>query len=168
MTHERAPARRDPGGRHGDGPGAFPSEQHLPPLHSGPWRPACWAGFVLWIWGSWCSWECLQREESGQSEVGLTTGARAPVVRCRCCCCWCSEACGCWQEVVVSSIHHGGVRVHSSIHDSSVTSHNEPQRISDARRQRRVRVGDNKEHQATCGTFSTYITPRRPERRYRR
>ena len=51
MTHEPAPARRDPGGRHGDGPGAFPSEQHLPPLHSGPWRPACWAGFVLWIWG---------------------------------------------------------------------------------------------------------------------
>ena len=59
----------------------------------------------------------------------------------------------------MSSIHHGGVRVHSSIHDSSVTSHSEPQRISDARRQRRVRVGDNKEHQATCGTFSTYTTP---------
>ena len=30
---------------------------------------------MLWIWGSWCSWECLQREESGQSEVGWTTCA---------------------------------------------------------------------------------------------
>jgi len=30
MTHEQAPAWRDPGGRHRDGPGAFPSEQHLP------------------------------------------------------------------------------------------------------------------------------------------
>ncbi len=31
MTHEQAPAWRGPGGRHRDGPGAFPSEQHLPP-----------------------------------------------------------------------------------------------------------------------------------------
>ena len=31
MTHEQAPAWRDPGGRHRDGPGAFPSEQHPPP-----------------------------------------------------------------------------------------------------------------------------------------
>ena len=75
------------------------------------------------------SLEACGGRRAGQSEVTLTTGARAPVVRCRCCCCWCSEACGCWQEVVVSSIHHGGVRFHSSIHDSSVTSHSEPQRV---------------------------------------
>ncbi len=31
MTLEQAPAWRDPGGRHRDGPGAFPSEQHPPP-----------------------------------------------------------------------------------------------------------------------------------------
>ena len=71
------------------------------------------------------SLEACSGRRAGQSEVRLTTGARAPVVRCRCCCCWCSEACGCWQGMVASSCHHEGVRISSNESQRATASHSE-------------------------------------------
>ena len=57
----------------------------------------------------------------------------------------------------MSYITHGGVRVHSSIHDSSVTSHNEPQRVraevtADVREARPVRAASGTEPTATLSS----------------
>ena len=134
----------------------------MTPIHRNPWavvpgglragQASCCGAGGAGARGNACKWTRAVR-----SEVGFTTGARAPVVRCRCCCCRCSEACGCWQEVVVSYITHGGVRVHSSIHDSSVTSHNEPQRVraevtADVREARPVRAASGTEPTATLSS----------------
>ena len=76
MTHEQAPAWRDPGGRRRDGPGAFPSEQHLPPpstaVHGGlraGQASCCEAG------GAGARGNACKGRRAGQSEVGWTTCA---------------------------------------------------------------------------------------------
>ena len=70
MTHEQAPAWRDPGGRHRDGPGAFPSEQHPPPSTAVPGglragQASCCGAGGAGARGNACKWRRAVRVRLG-------------------------------------------------------------------------------------------------------